>query len=80
MKNNDNDQQMDNDILPEAEHLSGKMRNSAAENIKVNIFDVAKVCRVILTNRSVHRQTSYRDKRSNATNLLNDKPPKRQTF
>ena len=49
---NDDGEHTDNDILPEAEHLSGKMRNSAAENIKVNIFDVAKVCRVILTNRS----------------------------
>ena len=28
----------------------------------------------------VHRQTSYCDKRPNATNVLNDKPPKRQTF
>ena len=47
--NNDNGEQMDDDILPEAEQLSGKMRNSTADknkvNYEVNILDVVKVCR-----------------------------------
>ena len=51
--NNDNGEQMDDDILPEAEQLSGKMRNSTADknkvNYEVNTLDVVKVCRFFLS-------------------------------
>ncbi len=52
--NNDNGEQMDDDILPEAEQFSGKMRNSTADknkvNCEVNTLDVVKVCRFISLN------------------------------
>ncbi len=53
--NNDNGEQMDDDILPEAEQLSGKMRSSTADknkvNYEVNILDVVKVCRFFSLNK-----------------------------